>query len=431
MDKEKIEQQINLLLNTISCSNIKLDEVLDNIVSMNNKKILEQHPYAITENKDGRFSTYVSDSTKANNRRKIVKASRELLEKEIIKLYKECEKEKALENICLFQIYPEWLEFKALHTDSTAYIKTIDELWNKFYLNDSIINIPLVKLDKYTLDVWAHNLIRKNNMTKKKYYNTTIIMRQALEYAVERSIILNNPFAFVKVDSKLFKKPKKKKDNTQVFLTDEQEKIEQEAYKDFNKTGSTACLGIPFAFQTGMRISEIVGLKWSDINEEQNNSIHVQRMESVNYSRLSNGKWGNRQRTIIDRTKSDVGNRNVFLTSVAMDILKTIWETNQKKGYDNSGYIFINDNGRIKASALDSRIRKYCNHIDISEKGMHKIRKTYISTLIDNENININYIRQQVGHADERTTYGNYCFNRKSQDLTENEMEKSLVVHSK
>ena len=430
MDKEKIEPQIKLLFNTISCSNIKLDEVLDNIESMNNKKILEQHPYAITENKDGRFSTYLSDSTKVNKRRKIVKASRELLEKEIIKLYKEREKEKSLENICLSQIYPEWIDFKALHTESTAYIKTIDELWNKYYLNDSIINIPLVKLDKYTLDVWAHNLIRKNNMTKKKYYNTTIIMRQALEYAVERNIILNNPFSYIKVDSKLFRKPKKKKDDTQVFLTDEQEQIEQEAYKDFNKTGSTACLGIPFAFQTGMRISEIVGLKWSDINEEQNNSIHVQRMESVNYSRLENGKWGNRQRIIIDRTKSDVGNRNVFLTSVAMDILKVIWETNEKKGYDNSGYIFLDDKGRIKASALDSRIRKYCNHIDISEKGMHKIRKTYISTLIDNENININYIRQQVGHADERTTYGNYCFNRKSQDLTENEMEKSLVIHS-
>lgn len=99
MDKEKIEHQIKLLFNTISCSNIKLDEVLDNIESMNNKKILEQHPYAITENKDGRFSTYLSDSTKVNKRRKIVKASRELLEKEIIKLYKEREKEKSLENM--------------------------------------------------------------------------------------------------------------------------------------------------------------------------------------------------------------------------------------------------------------------------------------------------------------------------------------------
>lgn len=58
---------------------------------------------------------------------------------------------------------------------------------------------------------------------------------------------------------------------------------------------------------------------------------------------------------------------------------------------------------------------------------MHKIRKTYISTLIDSEDININFIREQVGHTDERTTYGNYCFNRKSAVQTAQAMEKALA----
>lgn len=406
-----------------------IDEVLENMEIMKKKEILQQHPYAITLNKDGRYSTYVPDESKPSKRRKLIKPTREELEKSLLVIYKEREEKNSKKNICLRKLYPEWIEYKALHTDSTAYIKTIDELWNKFYLTDSIIDIPLVKLDKYALDVWAHNLIKQNNMTKKKYYNTTIIMRQALEYAVERNIITKNYFTTVKIDSKLFRRPKKKSDDSQVFLLGEQKKIENEAYNDFKTTFSTACLAIPFAFQTGMRISEIVGLKWSDINEEQENCIHVQRMESIQYKRLPDGTWSNPKRVIIDRTKSDVGNRNVYLTSVAMDILKTIRKTNEEKGYGNSGYIFLDSRGRIKATALDTRIRKYCNHINISEKGMHKIRKTYISTLIDNENININYIRQQVGHADERTTYGNYCYNRKPKDMTENEMEKALVMH--
>lgn len=58
---------------------------------------------------------------------------------------------------------------------------------------------------------------------------------------------------------------------------------------------------------------------------------------------------------------------------------------------------------------------------------MYQIRKTYISTLIDCEKININYIREQVGYEDEHTTYGNYCFNRKSKDRTEHDMELALV----
>lgn len=408
-----------------------IDEVLDNYEAMTNKKILSQHPYTITLNKDGRYSTYVPDETKPSKRKKLVKTTKEELEKALVKFYKECEEKNSIKNMCLRQIYPEWLDYKSLHTESTAYLKTIDELWIKFYLSDVIIDTPIAKLGEYTLDVWAHNLIRNNNMTKKKYYNTTIIMRQALEYAVKRGIIEKNPFSDVKIDTKLFRRPKKKSDDTQVYLTNEQEKIENEAFNDFLDTNSTACLAIPLAFQTGMRISEIVGLKWSDIGEEQANCIHVQRMEVVQYVRSPDGTWSNPKRVIVERTKSDVGNRNVYLTTTARNILDTIRTTNEEKGYSNSGYIFLDSRGRIKSTALDTRIRKYCNHINISEKGMHTIRKTYISTLIDNENININYIRQQVGHADERTTYGNYCFNRKPKDMTEIEMEKSLVNHSK
>ena len=76
--------RLQSLINTALCCNIDIDEVLDNIEYMSNQKILQQHPYAITENKDGRFSSYLPDKTKPNNRRKVVKATRELLEKEII-----------------------------------------------------------------------------------------------------------------------------------------------------------------------------------------------------------------------------------------------------------------------------------------------------------------------------------------------------------
>ena len=67
----------------------------------------------------------------------------------------------------------------------------------------------------------------------------------------------------------------------------------------------------------------------------------------------------------------------------------------------------------------------YCERAGISQRSMHKIRKTYISTLIDNR-ININEIRKLVGHEDERTTFGNYCYNRFSDKQTENAIEAAL-----
>ena len=100
---------------------------------------------------------------------------------------------------------------------------------------------------------------------------------------------------------------------------------------------------------------------------------------------------------------------------------------NAENGYENSEYIFLSHGERVTARLLNTILRRCCRNAGISEKGMHKIRKTYISTLIDSEDININFIREQVGHTDERTTYGNYCFNRKSAVQTAQAMEKALA----
>lgn len=404
-----------------------IDDVLALQEEMTKKDILAQHKYAITLNKDGRYSTYLPDDTKPSKRRKVIKPSQELLEKEIVRFYKNKAKVQSKERVCLRKLYPQWLDYKSLHTDSSAYIRTIDILWKRYYETDSISDVPIVELTKHELDIWAHSIVRKYNLTKKQYYNMTIIIRQSLDMAVEMGIINENPFQKVKMESKLFKPVKKKSDETQVFLTDEKKCVEKEAYADFAESNETACLAIPFLFQTGLRISEIVALKWSDIDEEKENYIHVQRMETKEFDRLADGTWSYPRRVVIERTKSDAGNRNVYLTTVARKILNQIRECNLQKGYSNDDFIFLNAKGRITTLCIDTRIRKYCRHISIDEKGSHKARKTYISTLIDSGEININYIREMVGHTDERTTYGNYCFNRKPKDKTAMDMENALV----
>ncbi len=419
------EKILQYLLDSAKINSI--DEVSDRLEEMRNKEYLKLHPYKITENKDGRFSTYLPDDTKANNRKKIVKSTKELLEKEIIKFYKEREKQQDKKKLCLKEFYPDWLAYKSLHTTSGDYVRSIDYLWKRFYEGTPVIEIPIVDFNKVMLDEWAHKIVKQHQMTKKKFYNMSIIMRQALDLAVDKDIIKENPFNYVKVNKKMFTRVPKKPDETQVFLTDEQPLIEQEAYKDFEVTNHTACLGIILAFQTGLRISELVGLKFSDIGEEVENCIHVQRMEVRDYTQNSDGTWSAPRRVITERTKSLAGTRNVYLTTRAREIIEKIKQSNIENGYDNSGYIFLNKKGRMSALCFNDRIRRYCRNINISEKGMHKIRKTYISTLIDNDDININYIRQQVGHVDERTTFGNYCYNRRSKDLTAEAMEKALV----
>ncbi len=420
-------KDINTLKNALFYSKMSVDEVLEYIEDMTDKKILSQHPYAITQNKDGRFSTYLPDEGKPGKRRKLVKADRKILEREIIKFFKECEQKKALANINLRDFYPKWLEYKSLHSGSSAYMRNIDGLWRKYYADAPLIDRPLAELDEYSLDVWAHGKIQRHSLTKTQYYNMAIIIRQSLELARKMGIVQANPFNSFKVDYKLFRPVVKKADATQVFLTKEQPLIESEAYADFEQTKKAACLAIPFAFQTGLRVSELVSLRWSDINEEQADCIHIQRMEIREQERRTDGTWQTSGRAVTDRTKSIQGNRNVYLTATARDILARLRLFNEEMGYGNDSYIFLTEKGRVTAPMLDKRIRRYCRRAGIPQRGMHAIRRTYISTLIDAGDININYIRGQAGHADERTTYGNYCFNRKSKSLTAESMERALA----
>ncbi|MCR5767953.1 MAG: tyrosine-type recombinase/integrase [Lachnospiraceae bacterium] len=64
-----------------------------------------------------------------------------------------------------------------------------------------------------------------------------------------------------------------------------------------------------------------------------------------------------------------------------------------------------------------------CDKIGISRKSAHKIRKTYISTLLD-AGVNPDTVREQAGHEDLRVTYKNYFFDRKSKPQIEEQMER-------
>ena len=51
--------------------------------------------------------------------------------------------------------------------------------------------------------------------------------------------------------------------------------------------------------------------------------------------------------------------------------------------------------------------------------------KTVISSLID-AGMNINTIREMVGHADERTTMNSYCYDRRTKDERIEILDKAL-----
>lgn len=410
--------ELNLLYSAVKNGIINMNDVQDEMTKRHREELLKQHPYEIWQGKDTRYRTYIEDKSKPSGRRMIVKTQEQDLLNYLVEIYKKQEQNQSIKNYTLEKLYPKWKAYKELHTTAKTYITRINTDWNTYYKDTPIISIPIKDLTKLELDTWAHKLIKDHNMTKNQYYNVTVIMRQSLLYAVDLAIIESSPFSLVKIDGKrLFRKVKKKPDYTQIFYQHEVDTISQMALEDFQnrvKVYELAPLALLFQFQTGLRIGELCAVRYDDI--ETPDYIHVQRMVRRD------------TKEIVEHTKTSYGDRQVFLTAQAKQLIILARERQKDLGVDSSGFIFSINEKPLTERSVSTLYTKYCKQAGIIQKSSHKSRKTYISSLIDGQ-VNINTVRELVGHADERTTLRNYAFDRKTETEKHKMIEKALNAY--
>lgn len=415
---------------------INLDTIQEQMDMRRREKLLERHPYKIFfSESDNNWHTYIPDKTKSHNRRPVKRKSKEDINNIVIEYWQQVEKEEeeaelkaARSASTLKDLFKEWILFKEKHTKSSSYIKRITADWTKYYEpNETFINTPINEFTKVDLDAWAHDMIQTHNMTKKQYYNMSVILRQELDYAVEKEYIEKNVFKDVVVNSKIFRRVKKPDSITQVYTTEEVPLMINEMLRRFyNDPTNTAPLAVLLNFEIGVRMAELVALKHTDITPEGTH-IHIQRqrVRTYEYTNDSCTKMRLSGYEVVDYVKSDDGDRYIYLTEVARKIINIILMINKKYGNQFDDYLFVKNDKLLGHDAVQARILRGCDSIGIITKTLHKIRKTYISSLIDS-GLNIDEVRRQAGHADERTTYGNYCFNRFSSAETENIIEGAL-----
>ena len=396
-----------------SDGSIDLDGVREMMVDIERKKIIDDHPYSISQGNDGRWRTWVKDENAKAGRKQIVKSTREKLENALVEYYLRNDERLVRIRMTLRELYPKWIKYKSLHNAET-YIPRIDSEWKRCYENSPIVDKPIRELKKLELDEWAHSLIREHDMTKTMYYNMSLIMRQCLDYAVDLEIVEDNQFRKVKVDGRrMFRKVRKKKDSTQVYSKDEVIILFQKAWDDFRNSTRLvyrlAPLAMMFQFFTGVRIGELCALKFSDI---ENGIMTVSRM-----LQKDTGK-------VVDHTKSHE-DREVILVDGALELVE-IARAYQEEHDCKSEYIFSITDKPLKYREVNALLEKYCESAGILYRSSHSARKTYISSLID-AGININTVRSYAGHADERTTYWNYCYDRTPDAEKKELLERALA----
>lgn len=405
----KKKSAIGVLSNFADCDIMDYDEMLD-IINM--KKSIQQarkkHNHEIHHTEKSGWFTVVDDVTAPTGKRKIRKCSEEKLWNALAEWY--------IDNLhmdlTLRELFDTWLKWKTTPYNQST-IKRLQKSWEAYYLNEplsqKLLDKSVSKITALELREWAESLMRKYLPDKKKFSRIFTIINQCMEYASDedRAIIPENTWqkARKKLNKALIVQTPIATDESQVFSDTERKEIQQMVREDlirYKKQASSAGLQILLLFETGMRIGECCGLKWSDI---QGNRLYIQRQAD--------------NETVKEKTKTASSFRDIPLTEEALRILEEVKRFNEEHGY-NREWVFQSNNPkydyRLSYNAADRKLRKLCARLDTVMKSPHKCRKTCISTLLDSPNINNRTVQRFAGHHDINTTLKFYSYERKSKE---------------
>ena len=400
-NKRTESMKLSILKDAVNSGILDMDSVLDTLMSTKREKILKIHPYTITPptTDKGRWQTYYKDEA---GKRKIIRAQtkEELLDK-LIPIYFS---DSHLDKITFYGLYEEWLEYKATVTNSPNTIKRHKQHYHKYFEISALHDKKIKKIDELLLEQECNRIVKEFNLTRKEWCNAKTILNGMFEYAVRKKYLTENLMTKVQILVK-FKQVVRKTGKTETYNSEELAEINKFLDREYEETQDASFLAVKVNFLLGLRVGELVALKWSDLCDA--NHIHIVREEIRDQTDNSY--------EVVEHTKTNK-DRFVVVVPKALDILNRI----ERQGE----YIFMRDGERITAIRIATILRKYANYQRVRIKSSHKMRKTYASNL-NACGVPLDCIREMLGHSSLSTTLG-YIYNPLTEKETFDLITKAL-----
>lgn len=373
---------------------LDLTTVEQRMYEMNRQKYLDSHSSAIWQGNNGKWYTYLDTPS---GRRQITSSSKEGLEDKIVSHYQEKAETPTIE-----EVFYQWVDERIKYNEISkgTYDRYVND-YKRFFKDSEIRNHKIKYIGEDELDIFIRSTIVRLELTQKAYASMRTIIRGMFKYAKRKrytEVSISTFFQDLDLSKRAFKRVHHEA-KSQVFLVDEIPKL----IKWLDDHPRVSNYGVILALQTGLRTGELAALKYSDL---EGDTLHVQRME-IKYKDDQSGKLIHE---IVDHCKTDKGDRYIYLTDSALATIKKIRLLNP------FGEYMMTENGkRVQTNTYNDRLKLACQKLGIPVRSMHKLRKTYGTTLIDN-GVDESLIMNQMGHKDISTTRKYYYFANKDSE---------------
>ena len=393
--------KLSVLQEALSSGIVDIDSVLDTLMSTKREKILLVHPYSITPpaSENGRWQTCYKDG---QGKRKNIKAQtkEELLDK-LIPIYFS---NTHLDKLTFCGLYEEWLDYKTTVTNSPNTIKRHRQHYHKYFEPSALHEKKMKKIDELLLEQECNRIVKEFNLSRKEWCNIKTILNGMFTYAVRKRYLAENPMDKVQVYVK-YRQIVKKSGKTETYNTEELQELNRYLEGMYAETDDTVFLAVKINFLLGLRVGELVALKWDDCQNLSH--LHIVREEVRN--QVTN------QYEVVEHTKTN-RDRYVILVPKAVSLLQRI----PKQGE----YIFMRNGERITARQIAYVLEKFAERQGVKTKSTHKMRKTYASNLNAN-GVPLDCIREMLGHSNLSTTL-EYIYNPLTEKETYDLISKAL-----
>lgn len=305
--------------------------------------------------------------------------------------------------VTYYDVAMSWLE----HTEPT--VKRSTHINHTIYVNKIFTYIdkelPIASLTAVTLEDVLHKVYYVENLSYSYTRATFTTMKAIYKHAKRKKLI---PSLIDFEDIEIKKKPFShsdiaKKQNKFLDAVELKETLMQ-----LSKIDSRISLLFEFVSLTGLRIGELLALRYSDYDKE-NATININGTIQYDYKNSSEIKRGT--------PKNIYSVRDVSLSDRAVSILDSIMLENKRRslwfeGYIDHGYIFTSSRGNpYDIQFLNRRLKGV--HIEGKHLTTHIFRHTHISMLAE-LGVPLKTIMQRVGHNDPNTTLSIYTHVTKS-----------------
>ena len=277
----------------------------------------------------------------------------------------------------------QWLSAAKLRVKESSYANYVN-IVNKHIVpilgGEFMMNLTTGKLNDFiNFKLTSGRLNGKGGLSAKSVRDIVTVYRSIENYAAREYGIKGTHFTMPKIEKK----------QTDILTSVERKRFENYLINNQNKTN----IAILLCLFTGLRVGELCGLKWEDIDFD-NAVLYVKRT----VQRVSkNGK----SHVIIGTPKSKTSVRTVPIPAFVLDILRNYRNC-------NDFYIITGKSKPTEPRTMQNRFKSILTLCGIRNVNFHLLRHTYATVCIE-KGFDPKTLSELLGHADAAITLNRYC----------------------